>query len=260
MLYKKKNRNREIIYGINAVTSALEKEPDKITAAWLVKGREDDRRIMKIEQMLNQYGIKVQSAMRHFMDEKSEGGVHQGVIIEMVATPPKDEHFLEDMVEAAENEDSSDLYLVLDGVTDPHNLGAAMRSAWAAGAKAVIVPKDKSAPFSPVARKTASGAAAVVPLIAVTNLARALNFLKEHGVEVVGMAGESAGSIFEHEFSRKTAIVMGSEESGMRRLTRENCDAIVKIPMADGVESLNVSVAAGIALFEVVRRNSLKQD
>ena len=98
MLYKKKNRNREIIYGINAVTSALENEPDKITAAWLVKGREDDRRIMKIEQMLNQYGIKVQSAMRHFMDEKSEGGVHQGVIIEMVATPPKDEHFLEDMV------------------------------------------------------------------------------------------------------------------------------------------------------------------
>ncbi|MBO6257969.1 MAG: 23S rRNA (guanosine(2251)-2'-O)-methyltransferase RlmB [Succinivibrio sp.] len=255
-IQKKRSRNREIVYGINAVMAALQSEPQKITAAWVVKGREEDRRIAAIEEKLADNGIRAQIAMRHFLDEKTEGGVHQGIVIEMVATPPKDEHFLEDMFDT-EGDESSKLFLILDGVTDPHNLGACMRSAWAAGAKAVIVPKDKSAPFSPVARKAASGAAAVLPLVAVTNLSRTIEFLKEHNVEVVGMAGEATDDIYAYGFQKSTAIVMGSEESGMRRLTREKCDAITKIPMAEGVESLNVSVAAGIALFEVVRQRRL---
>ncbi|MGN0894287.1 MAG: 23S rRNA (guanosine(2251)-2'-O)-methyltransferase RlmB [Succinivibrio sp.] len=249
---QKKSKAREIIYGINAVLTAIDSAPEKITAAWIVKGREDDRRIRQIEQKLLGVGIRPQVAMRHSLDEKTENGVHQGVVIEVIATPPKDEKFLEELLETLE--DNRQLYLILDGITDPRNLGAAMRSAWAAGADAVIVPKDKSASLTPVARKTADGAAEHVPFVAVTNLARTIEMLQEHNVEVIGMAGEATSTIFDYDFQKKTAIVMGSEESGMRHLTREKCDAIVKIPMAEGVESLNVSVASGIAMYEVVRQ------
>ena len=255
-MQRSKNNNRELIYGINAVSVAIETMPDRIISAWVVKGREDDRRIAAIEKALLNNGIKPQIAMRHFLDEKTENGVHQGVVIEIVAEPPKGDHFLLDLLE--EKEDQEQLYLILDGVTDPRNLGAAMRSAWAAGVTAVIVPKDNSASLTPVARKTAAGATQVIPLIAVTNLARTIELLKDHNIEVIGMAGEATSDIFSYDFQPRTAIVMGSEESGMRHLTREKCDAIVKIPMADGVESLNVSVAAGIALFEVVRQKKFK--
>ena len=230
----KKAKAREIVYGINAALTAIENAPEKITAAWIVKGREDDKRINSLVQKLMAAGIRPQVAMRHSLDEKTENGVHQGIVLEVIATPPKDEHF------------------------DPRNLGAAMRSAWAAGVKAVIVPKDKSASLTPVARKTADGAAEHVPFVAVTNLARTIEMLQEHNVEVVGMAGEATATIFDYDFHKATALVMGSEESGMRHLTREKCDAIVKIPMAQGVESLNVSVAAGIALYEVVRQDLVK--
>lgn len=247
---EKKSKSREIVYGINTVMSAIEASPEKITAAWIVKGRED-KRIIQIEKMLESIGIRVQTAMRHFLDEKTDGGVHQGIVLELVATPPKDEHFLEDLLENTQDENM--LFLILDGVTDPRNLGAAMRSAWAAGVKAVIVPKDKSASMTPVARKTADGAAEHVPFVAVTNLSRTLELLKEFNVEVIGLAGETDKSIYDYDLQKRTAIVMGSEEAGMRHLTREKCDALVKIPMAAGVESLNVSVAAGIALYEYVR-------
>lgn len=248
---QKKSRAREIIYGINAATTAIESSPEKITAAWVVKGRED-KRIIALEKKLLSIGIRPQVAMRHSLDEKTENGVHQGIVLEVIATPPKDEKFLEELL--TKLEDDRQLYLILDGVTDPRNLGAAMRSAWAAGADAVIVPKDKSASLTPVARKTADGAAEQVPFVAVTNLSRTIELLKEHNVEVVGLAGETKDSIYDYDFQKATAIVMGSEESGMRHLTREKCDAIVKIPMAKGVESLNVSVAAGIAMYEVVRQ------
>lgn len=249
---QKKSRAREIIYGINAALTAIETAPEKITAAWVVKGREDDKRIRQIEQKLQAVGIRAQVAMRHSLDEKTDNGVHQGIVLEVIATPPKDERFLEELLEKLEDE--KQLFLILDGVTDPRNLGAAMRSAWAAGADAVIVPKDKSASLTPVARKTADGAAEQVPFVAVTNLARTIEMMQEHNVEVVGMAGEATDTIFDYDFQKKIALVMGSEESGMRHLTREKCDAIVKIPMAKGVESLNVSVAAGIAMYEVVRQ------
>ena len=249
---QKKSRAREIIYGINAALTAIETTPEKITAAWVVKGREDDKRIRQIEQKLQAVGIRAQVAMRHSLDEKTDNGVHQGIVLEVIAIPPKDERFLEELLEKLEDE--KQLFLILDGVTDPRNLGAAMRSAWAAGADAVIVPKDKSASLTPVARKTADGAAEQVPFVAVTNLARTIEMMQEHNVEVVGMAGEATDTIFDYDFQRKTALVMGSEESGMRHLTREKCDAIVKIPVAKRVESLNVSVAAGIAMYEVVRQ------
>lgn len=256
MQMQKKSRNRELVYGINAVEQAIETSPEKILSCWVVKGREDDKRINHLLQDLANYGIRAQIAMRHFIDEKTEGGVHQGIVIEMVATPPKNEHDLEELLATLESQQVAPFFLVLDNVTDPRNLGAAMRSVWAAGAHGVIVPKDKSAPFSPAARKVASGAASEVPLFAVTNLARTLRLLAEHEVKIVGMDGSASEDIFNTDLTGPLAIVMGSEESGMRRLTCESCDVITKIPMAKGVESLNVSVAAGIALYEAVRQRT----
>lgn len=252
MRTQKKKNSREIVYGVNSVFSALDTAPEKITSAWIAKGRDEDRRVADIVKRLDKCGVKVQFCLSHFLDEKTEGGVHQGVVIEMLATPPLNEHDLEDMI--LNKAGSRQLYLVLDGVTDPRNLGACMRSAWAAGADAVIVPRDRSATLTPVARKTADGAAEVVPFVAVTNLARVLDFMRDNAIEVVGLAGETSDLIYEHKFAPACAVIMGAEDSGMRRLTREKCDSIVKIPMADGVESLNVSVAAGITLFEVVRQ------
>lgn len=252
----RKSHSRELVYGINQVMSALETAPDRITAAWVAKGRGDDHRISRIVEELDAAGVRVQQALPHFLDEKAEGGVHQGVIIEMLADPPLGEHDLEDLIEGAGQ--GRQLYLVLDGVTDPRNLGACIRSAWGAGATAVIVPRDRSASLTPVARKAAAGGATAVRFVEVTNLARTLDMMRDHGIEVVGLAGEGSGVIYEHEFQKQCAIVMGSEESGMRRLTREKCDAVVRIPMARGVESLNVSVAAGISLFECVRQIGLE--
>lgn len=254
MQVQKKARNRELVYGVNAVEQVIETSPDKILSAWVVKGREEDKRIYKILQELERYGIRAQVALRHFMDEKTDNGVHQGIALEIQAVPPKNEHDLEDFLDSLREAKKDPFLLILDNVTDPRNLGAAMRSVWAAGAHAVIVPKDKSAPFSPAARKAASGAASEVPLFFVTNLARVLDMLNDQEVKVIGMAGEATNNIYETDLTGPLAIVMGSEESGMRRLTREKCTDITKIPMAEGVESLNVSVAAGIALFEAVRQ------
>ncbi len=251
-----KAQNRELIYGINAVETALEQSPETILSAWMVKGREDDKRMARILSGLMSVGVKVQYAQRHFLDEKTENGVHQGIVLEVKARPPRNERDLEDLLD---NLDPSDkpLFLILDGVTDPHNLGACMRSAWAAGALGVIIPKDKSAPLNPAARKAASGAAESLPLFAVTNLARVLDLLSDKEFTIVGLAGEAEQSLYDLKLTGPVALVMGSEESGMRRLTREKCTSLAKIPMAPGVESLNVSVAAGVSLFEAVRQRLL---
>ncbi|MCB1854974.1 MAG: 23S rRNA (guanosine(2251)-2'-O)-methyltransferase RlmB, partial [Halieaceae bacterium] len=146
------------------------------------------------------------------------------------------------------------LLLVLDGVTDPHNLGACLRSADAAGVDAVIVPRDRAADLSPVSRKVACGAAEVVPFVRVTNLARTLQALKERGVWLYGTAGEAQQSLYASDLTLPLALVMGAEGAGMRRLTREQCDFLVSLPMAGSVSSLNVSVASGICLFEARRQ------
>ena len=148
------------------------------------------------------------------------------------------------------------LFLVLDHVQDPHNLGACLRTADAAGVRGVIITKDQAAGLSPVVAKVASGAAEAVPLYRVTNLARTLQWLKEAGLWIVGAAGEAPRSVFETDLNLPMALVMGAEGKGMRRLTRESCDLLVKIPMAGTVESLNVSVATGVLLFEAVRQRS----
>ena len=161
-----------------------------------------------------------------------------------------------DLAELLDNLTVPPFLLILDGITDPHNLGACLRTADAAGAHAVITPKDKSATLNATASKVACGAAETVPLIQVTNLARTLTQLKERGVWLLGTAGESATSIYQADLTGPLALVMGAEGKGMRRLTREHCDGLLHIPMAGSVSSLNVSVATGVCLFEAVRQRS----
>jgi 23S rRNA (guanosine2251-2'-O)-methyltransferase len=161
--------------------------------------------------------------------------------------------------ELLERTEGPPLILVLDGVTDPHNLGACLRTADAAGALAVIVPKDKSATLTPVVRKVACGAAEVIPLVAVTNLARTLEKLQQRGLWVVGTAGEAEQEIYQQDLTGPLVMIMGAEGKGMRRLTREHCDFLVKLPMAGSVSSLNVSVATGVCLFEAVRQRQAKR-
>lgn len=247
--------NRELIYGINAVKAALDTNPERITCAWLAKGREDDRRMQRLQADLERCGVRVQQALPHFLDEKTQGGVHQGIIIEVLAEPPRREDFLQELVS---REGDQLLLLLLDGVTDPRNLGAAMRCAWAAGAQGVVVPKDHSATLTPEGRKSAAGAASALPLIVVTNLSRTIEGLKEKGVTVAGLAGEAEHSLFDHQFTGPAALVLGAEDKGLRHLTREKCDVLLSIPLSGGAESLNVSVAAGIALYEVVRQRLVR--
>ncbi|AWH89198.1 23S rRNA (guanosine(2251)-2'-O)-methyltransferase RlmB [Limnobaculum parvum] len=239
----------EIIYGIHAVQSLLESDPQRFIEVFILKGRED-RRLLPLIQQIEQNGISVQVANRQWLDNKAEGAVHQGIVARVKEGRQYQENDLPSLIEGLEKP----FLLVLDGVTDPHNLGACLRSADAAGVHAVIVPRDRSAQLNATAKKVASGAAETVPLIRVTNLARTLRYLQEQNIWVVGTAGEADHTLYQTKFSGPVALVMGAEGEGMRRLTREHCDELISIPMAGSVSSLNVSVATGICLFEMVRQ------
>jgi 23S rRNA (guanosine2251-2'-O)-methyltransferase len=242
----------ELVYGLHAVDAVLRKQPDQIQRLWVQAGRRDKRIAALIELAGNQ-GVAFESLPRAELDGKVSGR-HQGVIAELVEGGAAwDEPALWRHLESLRH---SALVLVLDGVTDPHNLGACLRSADAAGADAVIVPRDKSADLTATVRKVACGAAEVVPFVRVTNLARTLEGLKERGIWLYGTAGEADSLLYDADLSGPVAIVMGAEGSGLRRLTRETCDHLVKLPMAGEVSSLNVSVATGICLFEAVRQRT----
>ena len=197
-------------------------------------------------------GIQLDYVPRKELDTLVRGR-HQGVVALVRPDADKDEGDLEDVLNALQ---VAPFLLILDSVTDPHNLGACLRSADAAGVHAVIVPKDKSAPLNAVAKNVASGAAEHVPLIKVTNLARTMRWLQERGVWITGAAGEAEQDVYQTDLKGPCAIAMGAEGSGLRRLTREHCDQLTKIPMAGTVSSLNVSVATGICLFEAVRQRN----
>lgn len=241
----------EIIYGIHAVKALLEREPQRFIEVFILKDR-DDRRLLPLVQEIEKNGVSVQLANRQWLDGKAEGGVHQGIVARIREGRQYHENDLPDLIEQL----SAPFLLILDGVTDPHNLGACLRSADAAGVHAVIVPKDRSAQLNATAKKVASGAAETIPLIKVTNLARTLRYLKEQNIWIVGTAGEADHTLYQSQFNGPVAIVMGAEGEGMRRLTREHCDELISIPMAGSVSSLNVSVATGVCLFEVVRQRS----
>ncbi|BEM35924.1 23S rRNA (guanosine(2251)-2'-O)-methyltransferase RlmB [Serratia sp. Lou2A] len=239
----------EIIYGIHAVKALLERDPQRFLEVFILKGRED-RRLQPLIAELEATGIVIQVANRQWLDDKVEGAVHQGIIARVREGRQYQENDLPSLLESV----ATPFLLVLDGVTDPHNLGACLRSADAAGVHAVIVPRDRSAQLNATAKKVACGAAENVPLIRVTNLARTLRLLQEMNVWVVGTAGEADHTLYQSKMTGPMALVMGAEGEGMRRLTREHCDELISIPMAGTVSSLNVSVATGICLFEAVRQ------
>lgn len=239
----------EWLYGLHAMESVLSREPERVIEMFVLKGR-DDERLTQVVNQARRFGIAIQFCQRRALDDKVNGEQHQGIVARAKPGRQYDEKDLQDLLDGQ----PQGCYLVLDGVTDPHNLGACLRSADAAGVTALIVPKDKSANLTPTARKVACGAAETVPLIQVTNLARTLRTMQESGIWVVGTAGEAEQMLFDCKLTGPMAIVMGAEGKGMRRLTRETCDELVKLPMAGSVSSLNVSVATGICLFEVVRQ------
>jgi 23S rRNA (guanosine2251-2'-O)-methyltransferase len=243
-----------LVYGIHAVQAVLTKHPKRVAQIWLQSGREDAR-IDTIVKLASDNGVKIDRRAVRDLDQRANGEQHQGAIAQLTASSVLGEGALDELLDGA---GSAPLLLVLDGVQDPHNLGACLRTADAAGVLAVIVPRDRAAGLSPVVRKVASGAAETVPLIQVVNLSRTLKWLKERGVWLVGTDDEAKTSLHSAKLDGPLAIVMGAEGAGMRRLTREHCDLLVSIPMAGVVASLNVSVATGVVLYETVRQRARK--
>lgn len=239
----------EKIYGLHAVEALLRHHPKRVKQVWLAEGR-DDPRVQTLIQLAEQSRVRVGQCERRELDAWVEG-VHQGVVADVSPSQVWGDAMLEELLDRTEG---APLLLVLDGVTDPHNLGACLRTADAAGALAVIIPKDKSATLNATVRKVACGAAEVIPLVAVTNLARTLEKLQQRGLWIVGTAGEAEQEIYDQDLRGPIVLVMGAEGKGMRRLTREHCDFLVRLPMAGSVSSLNVSVATGVCLFEALRQ------
>ncbi|WP_407292485.1 23S rRNA (guanosine(2251)-2'-O)-methyltransferase RlmB [Stutzerimonas zhaodongensis] len=239
----------EKVYGLHAVEALLRHHPKRVKQIWLAEGR-DDPRVQTLLQLALDSKVRVGQCERREMDAWVEG-VHQGVIADVSPSQVWGDAMLEELLDRTEE---APLLLVLDGVTDPHNLGACLRTADAAGALAVIIPKDKSATLNATVRKVACGAAEVIPLVAVTNLARTLEKLQQRGLWIVGTAGEAEQEIYDQDLSGPIVMVMGAEGKGMRRLTREHCDFLVRLPMGGSVSSLNVSVATGVCLFEARRQ------
>ncbi len=240
---------RHLVYGLHAVGAVIDRAPERLLELWIAEPR-DDARVRSLTERARAAGVHVQIAGGEALRKLAGEVAHQGAVAAVRPLKPWNEQDLS----AALGEIEDPLLLVLDGVTDPHNLGACLRTADAAGAQAVIIPKDRAAAVDGVVRKVAAGAAEFVPVTAVTNLARTLSMLKERGVWVVGTAGEAEQSLYGADLNRALCLVLGAEGGGMRRLTRERCDFLVRIPMAGQVESLNVSVAAGVALFEARRQ------
>ncbi|HCS26654.1 MAG TPA: 23S rRNA (guanosine(2251)-2'-O)-methyltransferase RlmB [Spongiibacteraceae bacterium] len=239
------------VYGLHAVQSLLERRAADIELLLVQQGRQDKRLQQLIAQIENA-GLSLQIVPREKLDALAAGGRHQGVVAQV--SERESSYSEKQLPELLAQLAPPALILVLDGVTDPHNLGACLRSADASGVGLVIAPKDKSASLNATVRKVACGAAETVPFVAVTNLARTLKQLQEAGVWLVGLAGEAEQSLYDVDLRGPIAIVMGAEGAGLRRLTRENCDYLAKLPMAGAVSSLNVSVATGVVLFEVVRQ------
>lgn len=240
---------RELAWGLHPVREALQRAPERVLELWALE-RRADARIAEVLGLAEAQGIRCQFVPRETLDSMAGGGVHQGVVARLAPAAALDEDDLYDLLDRLQG---PPFLLVLDGVQDPHNLGACLRTADAAGAHAVIVPKDRAAGLTPAARKAAAGAAETVPLVQVVNLTRCLRSLKERGIWVAGAeaGGESA---FKADLSGPLALVLGAEGTGLRRLTREHCDLFLSLPMNGAVESLNVSVAAGILLYLALAR------
>jgi 23S rRNA (guanosine2251-2'-O)-methyltransferase len=241
-----------LVCGLHAAQTALEHTPERVSEAWL-DGQRADARIGKIRQALEGLGVSVQAGDRRKLDKLAGGANHQGVILRVSVPAEWGENDLLALLARLEH---PPLLLVLDQVQDPHNLGACLRTADAAGVDGVVITRDQSAALTPTVLKIASGAAETVPLFRITNLARTLRDLKDAGVWIAGAAGEAPQSVYQADLTGPLALVIGGEGKGLRRLTREHCDLLVSLPMRGQVESLNLSVAAGVLLYEAVRQRS----
>lgn len=240
----------QTIVGIHAVTALLN-NPGRVVKQVYLSTERNDQRLDNIVTLAEQRHLLVERLTPQKMNQRFPDLAHQGAIAIARPLPSYGEQDLEQLLGSLTK---PAFILILDGVTDPHNLGACLRSADAAGVDFVIIPKDKNASITPVVSKVACGAAESMPLVRVTNLARAMEIIKQAGVWIYGAAGEASQTIYACDFKTSIAIALGAEGSGLRRLTRENCDHLFALPMLGTVESLNVSVATGISLYEVVRQ------
>jgi len=236
-----------VVFGFHAVLARLRADPSSVVEVFLDESRNDGRG-KDLAALAERSGVRLLRVPTKRLDGFYGGGRHQGVVARVEVKSLS--HSIDEIVENV----AKPLLLVLDGVTDPHNLGACLRVANAAGAHAVIAPKDRAAGISPAVSKVASGAAEVTPYVMVTNLARTLAELKERNIWIVGADERAEKTLYQADLPESIAWVLGAEGEGMRRLTRESCDLLVRIPMSGEVESLNVSVSAGVCLFESVRR------
>jgi 23S rRNA (guanosine2251-2'-O)-methyltransferase len=239
-----------MVYGLHAVRALVTRNPGRIAKLWVLAGRED-RKLRELLTLADKHRIAIGEASSTRLDELARGAVHQGVLAEVRASLDLAEVDLTSLIQSIEG---TPLILVLDGVQDPHNLGACLRSADAFGAHALVIPRDRAAPVTPTVRKVAAGAAETTPVVSVVNLVRSLEQLKELGLWIVGTDAHAQVAAEASALDGPIALVMGGEGEGMRRLTRDTCDVLVKLPLAGSVESLNVSVAAGILLYEVGRQ------
>ncbi len=241
-----------LLIGFHAVLARVRAEPAAVLEIFLDETRQDGR-AKDLAAAAERAGVRLIRVPAKRLDGFAGGGRHQGVVARVAGRPATQD--LDALLDATEG---APLLLLLDGVTDPHNLGACLRVANAAGATAVVAPRDRSAGLSPVVSKVASGAAEITPYVMVTNLARTMEELKERNIWVVGADESAKQDLYAADLPQAVAWVLGAEGEGMRRLTRERCDLLVRIPMLGQVESLNVSVAAGVCLFESVRRRGLR--
>lgn len=239
----------DLIYGIHAVEAALEGDA-RIIEIWVEQTRQD-KRVESILELASLKGLQCKRVTSQFLKETLPDARHQGVVVRLASVTLKNESDLAALLDAL---DEPPFILLLDGVTDPHNLGACMRTAEAAGVHAIVVPKDKSCGMTATVRKVASGAAELLPFVQVTNLSRCLKSLQQRGIWIIGTDLETETNVYQQDLKGPLAIVMGAEAKGLRRLTKENCDSLVKLPMKGTIESLNVSVATGVVLFEALRQ------
>jgi 23S rRNA (guanosine2251-2'-O)-methyltransferase len=242
-------KSAETIFGLHPVRSMLERHPERVLTVRLAE-RRDDPRVRAIEELARKQQRPVERLDAQALKRLLGDVVHQGVTAQITPLPP----WSEDELLAALQNASAPVLLALDGVQDPHNLGACLRTADACGVLAVIIPKDRAAQLTPAARKVAAGAAETTPVVAVTNLVRTLKLLKEAGLWVVGADAAADKSADAVDFKGPVVLVLGAEGAGLRQLTRQNCDFLARLPQLGAVESLNVSVAAGMLLYEAARQ------
>lgn len=241
---------KSTIYGVHAVETALRNDAENLGQIWFDKRSRNDR-LKKLEKMAEDSGLRLLAMESDKLDKIAGTNKHQGIVAEYYKLKAWTENDLLDLLDGLEE---PAFLLVLDGVTDPHNLGACLRTAEGAGVHAVIAPKDNAASITPTVRKVASGAAEIIPFVPVTNLARTLETLKSRGIWLTGTSDKAKQTLYQSEFKGSMALVMGAEGAGIRRLTEEACDYLISIPMAGQVSSLNVSVATGVCLYEAVRQ------